>query len=296
MKTVLITGANGFIARRLARELKDAGHRVIGVTTSNAPTTLYDRVALARLGHSLGSVLDGEHVDVVIHAAYYSGPDEFEVNVDGTQRWIEEAQERGATLQILLSSLSAHAPASDYALAKLELEGHIASVGGVALRLAVVVGNGGMFQRMKTSMAKTPLLPLLDAGNAPVYVLGVDFLAHVVSQCIEANGNGLRGRPWHLHQPTAYRLRDILNTIRERYHYKCTFMPIPSLPILWTVLLFEKLGMNLPVTSANIRGLRQGRHTTPHTDFGRFGRPEESLDRLIAVAAAEERSPDSDGE
>ena len=287
MKTVLITGASGFIARRLARELQDAGHRVVGVTTSGAPTELYDRVALARLGDSLDSVLESEQIDVVCHAAYYSGPDEYSVNFNGTSRWINEAKASGATLQIFLSSLSADSPASDYARAKLDLEQRIADVDGVSLRLAVVVGNGGMFERMKTSMAKAPLLPLLDNGNAPVYVLGVDFLANVVRECIERNGNSMRGKAWHLQQPTAHKLREILSSIRSRYGYRCSFIPIPSLPILWMVTLFEKLGLKLPVTSANVRGLRQGMNASPHSDFSKFGSAEESLDHLIAVAAAE---------
>jgi hypothetical protein len=42
--------------------------------------------------------------------------------------------------------------------------------------------------------------------------------------------------------------------------------------------------LQLPVTSANVRGLmQQGQKRLP-SDFGRFGYPEQPLDRLIASA------------
>jgi len=290
VKSVLITGASGFIARHLAKLLKSHGYRVVGTTTKSQPRDDCDRVLLVRLGDSITPALEGERFTAVVHTANYEGPDEYSVNVGGTTRWLNELRDSGAGLQIFLSSLSADSPMSDYGRAKAEIENRIAAADGINLRLGVVIGNGGMFERMRASLERSPLLPLLDNGTAPVHVLGIDFLCDVAHDCIASDGRELRRGIWHLQQPHHHTLNEVLTSIRRHYRYHCRFVPVPSLPILWAVTAAEKLGLRLPVTSANLRGLRAGRHQQLPSDFARFGYPEQSLDELVAAAAEAARS------
>ena len=290
-KTVLVTGAGGFIARHLGARLAADGYRVVGTTTGATMPAGFDKIVTARFGDSLAPALEGEAVTAVVHAATWSGPDEYAVNVDGTGRWMQEARDHGAGLQIYLSSLSAEDPASDYGRVKRELEGRTTALDGVGFRLAVVVGDGGMFERMRASLAKAPVVPLLDNGSAPVYILGIDFLCDVIAACIASDGAGLRGRVWHLQQPTRYTLREVLTAIRREFGYSCRFVPVPSLPVLWAVTLAERIGLRLPVTATNLKGLRTGRDKNPPSDFARFDHPEEPLDALVAAAARATRTP-----
>ena len=55
MTTVLITGANGFIARNLAPVLKEAGMRVAGTSRAGQPVPGFDAIYPASLGDSLRS-------------------------------------------------------------------------------------------------------------------------------------------------------------------------------------------------------------------------------------------------
>lgn len=289
MSTVLVTGAGGFIARSLAPVLAAAGHRVVGVTSGVGVAVGYDRVLEARLGDSLRSVFESEAVDAVIHAANHTGKNEYEINVTGTTGWLEEAQAAGAVTQVFLSTLSAPGGASDYARAKLELERRFVARHGVCFRLGVVVGDGGMFARMRDSVRRLPLLPLLDNGKAPVFVLGIDYLCRVVRDCLAAP-DAYRSRVWHLQQPERHTLREVLSAIRAAYGFRCVFVPVPSLPMLWAVTVAEAMGVKLPVGSTNIRGLRRGEGTDLPSDFAHFGYPATPLRELVQAAARADRS------
>lgn len=286
MSTVLITGAHGFIARSLAPVLKAAGMRAVGTARQGVPVAGFDAVYRASLGDSLRPVLEAETVTAVVHAALASGPDAYRVNVDGTTRWLEEAGERGAPLQILLSTLSAAPDAlADYGRGKYVLEQRFIERDQVVFRMAIVVGGGGMFARLRESARRSPVVPLLDGGRQPVYVLGIGFLCNVIRDCIAANGEGLRGRAWNLQQPTAYRLRDVIAAINRGCGYRRLLFPLPVRPILPLLELIEKLpAPRLPITSANVKGLTQAAAQNPVSDFARFGYPEESLDALITHA------------
>lgn len=285
MKTVLITGANGFIARHLARSLGGAARR-LGVSRAGEPVDGFDLVRRAALGDALPS-FDDDAIDAVVHTANHEGSDEYRVNVDGTWQWFQAARDRGASVQLLLSTLSATPQAvSDYGRAKYELEQRFIKAGQVAFKLGIVVGNGGMFGRMKAAQQRLRIVPLLDNGSPRVFVLGIDYLCRAIRECVLSAGAGLRGRAWNMQQPESYTLREIMTSIRRHYRYRCHFLPVPSLPILWTLRLAETLPIRLPVSSANLRGLRQSKHDRYDSDFAHFGEDPEPLDRLVARAAA----------
>lgn len=284
MKTILITGANGFIARHLAGLLSAEGWRVAGVSRSGAPLPGFAQMHRAALGDSLAAVLATESFDALVHTANATGTDEYRLNVDGTGQWLEEARSAGIPLQVFLSSLSASAQAqSDYGRAKYALEQRIAEMNEVVFALGVVIGNGGMYARMRDSL-RGKLVPLLDGGKARIHVLGIDFLCQVMRDCIRDNGAGLRGRTWRLQQPESRSLRELLETIRRVEQLHCRLIPVPSLPALWACVIAEKLGIRLPVSATNIRGLRQARHEQFSSDFARFGYPAQSLAELIRQA------------
>ncbi|MCG8504139.1 MAG: SDR family NAD(P)-dependent oxidoreductase, partial [Sphingomonadales bacterium] len=123
-----MTGATGFIGRRLIRHLADRGARVSALTRRPQPEQpgvrwvagdLHDAGALARLV---------EGADVVIHAAGLvkaRNRAEFEgVNVAGTENLLAALAGHGAQARlVLVSSMAAREPQlSDYAATKRAAE------------------------------------------------------------------------------------------------------------------------------------------------------------------------------
>ena len=229
MTRVLITGASGFIARHLAPTLAEAGIAVAGTSRSATVPLGFERVYACKLGDSLADVLRDERPDAIIHAALDPDPHGYALNVTGTGRWIEEAAAAGVGLQIFLSSLSAVPDApSDYGRAKFDLEREFRAIDGVVYRMGVVVGPGGMFERLVASTQRFPVVPLLDGGQQLIYVLGIDFLCAALRECLALDGAGLRGRAWNMQQPEPYTLRQVVEAINQSYGFRRLFVPIPS--------------------------------------------------------------------
>lgn len=288
MKTVLITGATGFIARHLARVLGQQDDvRVVGTSRTGDAAEGFAAVYRGALMQSIEHVFDAEPVDAVVHGANHVGRGEYRINVEGTSLWLEEAEAHGVGLQLLLSSLSAEPNSgSDYGRAKYDLEQRFLSTGDIVMRLGLVVGDGGMFLRVRRSLETSPFVPLLDGGRSPVFVIGIDCLCHIIRDCIVSDGAAWRGRAWQVQQPAPYTLSEVMDSVRARFGYSCRFIPVPSLPIVWALSLVERLPLvRLPVTSTHVRGMRQSLNRSYTSDYADFGYPEETLDALVDKAA-----------
>ena len=286
MTTVLITGASGFIARRLAQTLDEAGWTVLGASHSVTEPPGYAQIFPASLGETLLPALSSQPVNAIVHTALAAGPDAYRLNVEGTARWLDEGRAARVRLQILLSTLSAEAGAlSDYGRAKWALEQRFAAAGEVTLRLGVVVGDGGMYARIRHSATRLPVTPLLDGGRQLLYVVGVDALCAVLRDAITSNGDGLRGRAWNLVQPQPVTLRAMVEAIQRRAGKRSLLAPVPTGPVLAGLRVLESVPMiRLPASSSNVRGLVQQGQRRIATDWERFGQPEQPLDALIAAA------------
>jgi len=265
--------------------------RVVGTSRRTRAVPGFDAIYPASLGDSLRPVLETEHIDAVVHAALDSGPNAYETNVVGTTRWLEETEAAGVPLQILLSTLSADAAAlSDYGRAKHVLEGRFFERNQVVFRMAIVVGDGGMFARLRESARRSPVVPMLGGGRQPTYVLGIGFVCDVIRDAIVTNGDGLRGRGWNLQQPQAFTLREVVAAICRGYGFRRLLLPVPIRPILALVIAVERLPFpKLPISSTNLRGLIQAEGQSYLSDFERFGYPAEGLDALIGRVVRPQR-------
>jgi nucleoside-diphosphate-sugar epimerase len=283
VETVLLSGASGFIAGRIARKLKESGIKTIGISHSSFNLPHYDSVVKGSLMTPLDGVFEKESIDIFIHCAYYAGRNEYNVNVEGTKLWAEQAIRYGVGFQIFLSSVSARKDSvSSYGKAKYDLEKWFTKSENVSIRLGLVVGNGGMFQRMVSMVKKYPVLPLLDNGSRLVYLTPVDLICDVIKDIAMGKSFSSKGKVLNLFQPEPVTLNFVLKRIRKYYSSYCVFVPVSSGLVLPFIKVLECLPfLKLNISSNNIIGMRQENGRRDRSDFNKFGYPELGLDRMI---------------
>jgi len=284
--TVLISGASGFIAGRCARKLKQESFRIVGISRRPGPIPGFDVVYPGNLMMPLGDLFDRESIQTFIHCANHSGKNDFEVNVEGTKLWAEQAAQKGVQLQIFLSSLSAKEESdSSYARAKFVLERWFLERCHVSLSLGLVIGSGGLFRNMVSLIKKYPVLPIPDSGKRKVYVTGIDFLCDAIWYIVKSPASKGSGEQWSLFHPDPVTLKVLLNEIRVQSGSRCVFIPIPSALILAAVRVIEHIPfINLSVSRNNIIGLRQDELPASESDFAKFDIPGLSLAELVRKA------------
>ncbi|MDP6705793.1 MAG: NAD-dependent epimerase/dehydratase family protein [Alphaproteobacteria bacterium] len=214
METVLVTGANGFIAGHLCRHFAQAGFEVRG-SLRGGPDGLREGIHYRTSGEIDGDT-DWRHllagVDVVIHTAAVhqpprSHPDPFgvcrDVNVLGTERLARQAAAEGVDRFIYTSSIAAQqaeeAEAGDemprdlaYAASKLEAERRLADLsrsaglGVVVLRLPAVYGpDSHGFGPLATLLRHGWPMPFAGAEARRSYIY-VGNLISAVALCVDA--------------------------------------------------------------------------------------------------------------
>jgi nucleoside-diphosphate-sugar epimerase len=284
MKTVLISGANGFIGHNLAKRLKKRGWKTIGVDIENRDNKDLDVFYRRRLLEPLGDVFDRERVGAFIHCAYHRGKDEFKINVEGTKQWAEEARQKSVPLQVFLSSISAREDANSvYGKLKHETEKCFLHINQVVLRLGMVIGNGGFFGRIVQTVKEWPILPLIGGGRYLVYYLGIEDVCDTIWHLINNQDILPKGVIWKIFQPKPTTLRGMMQTIKEEYGLRRLFLSVPYGAVLPAVRILERIPfLRVKINSNNIKGLKQYENLTIESDLLRLGFREISLEELVA--------------
>ena len=283
MKKVLITGANGFIAKHIARCLKDAGCFVIGTSRYVQSIEFIDKVVSGILGEPLKDVFTDHQIDVLIHCAYDKQDIDNEKNAEGTILWAEQAEKESVGLQIFMSSLSATEEAvSPYGLKKFEVEKWFIEHNQVVFRLGLVIGNGGLFGTIISMIRKSPLVPLVDMGKNITYVSGIGTVSSVARDFAVNSNKAGRGRVFFLQQKAPVLFSDVLKEIRKQYELRCIFIPIPYFLFSFILALTEKLEFfKLEINANNLKEMRQFNNKEFATDLPSLGYSDLSLDLLI---------------
>jgi len=286
MTTVLISGADGFIAQHAAANLNALGCRMIGVSIEKKEIDYFHSVYEGYLTSRLKDVFQHEDIDVFIHCANHSGGNEFRINVEGTQCWAEQAKENGVNTQIFISSLSARKDsASSYGQAKFEIENWFVSHNQFVCRFGLVTGQGGLFRRMTSQVKKNLLLPLPDAGRIWVYVTDIGHVCQVLENFVKNENYLERGTVYNFFQPSPVALKSLLLEIRKQQRSFCLFLPVPSGLLLFALGVFEALPFSKSNFSRNnILGMLQNSRLDVHSDFSQFGFFESSLEDMVGRA------------
>jgi len=283
LRKVLITGANGFIAKSTARTLREAGCFIIGTSRNPVSVSGYDEIVHGVLGEPLKDVFENHKLDAVIHCAFDKG-DTYNINnAEGTYIWAEQAEKNNVALQIFISSLSADEAAfAPYGRKKYEVEQWFLRRKHIVFRPGLVIGNGGLFGRIVMTIKKSPVIPLIDNGKTLTYFTDVDTLSDIIRDTL-LNKNKVTGsKVWNLQQECPVFFGDILKEIAKHYNLFRLFIPVPRIIISFVLRLTEKMAfLKLGINVNNLKGMRQHGQRKYKSDLASLRYEELSIGAMI---------------
>jgi len=286
---VVVTGAGGFIGRHLCPRFARGGFRVHALLRDPA-SAAFAQTPIVPRRIELPDDIDHAAFDgarAVIHCAYATRQadpqDARPVNELGTRRVLEASRAAGGPCFVFLSSQSAHAGATSYyGRSKLELERLLSAERDLIVRPGLVLGRegAGLFERMCDWVRRARLIPLFGGGRQPLQTVLIDDLVEAIFCAVT---RGLTGR-YTVAEPEPIDFERFLRLLAAHLRARPIFLPLPLRPTLVALRAVEALGVRLPVSSENLRGLAQMRADSTTEDLARLGvavRPaSESLEAL----------------
>lgn len=283
-KTILVSGANGFIGSALCTYFAAQGHRVIGMVrkpTGNAESRvfdLYEKTIPANL-------FDG--VDVFIHAAYVKQTgkeDTYTINVDGSLRLFDAATIAGVKQLVFISSLAAHAHAlSVYGRQKFAIEQQAAARGYTVIRPGLVLGHGGLFASLSAHLEKSNKIPLVGGGSQPLQTVHIDDLVKAVAAAVTQNSKGV----FTVAETPAIAYRRFYELLCAQKKTKPFFIPVPYWVMKTAIAVANSIGIKLPVNKDNVLGLQAMQFDDPQQSIESLGIRVRSAEQSLRDLAAQ---------
>ncbi|MBI4848387.1 MAG: NAD-dependent epimerase/dehydratase family protein [Nitrospirae bacterium] len=264
VKRCAITGANGFIGCACSNHLLRNG---------------YDVVKLVRhpqdgLSHyfDLSESVDPEvfrNIDALVHFAYDYHPrkwtDIYQINVTGSQRLFQAAQQAGLKKIIFISTVSAFEGCKSlYGKAKLEIETAALQMGIVVIRPGLTYLNmsDGMFGAL-SKMAKYPVLPAFDGGQQPFVLVHLDDLCCLIEKVINDDRDSL-SKPIVAAHPEYVPFQKMMRMISQHHGQYVTFVPVPGYLAWLGLYALEVIGVNVGFRSDSLKSML---NSPPKHDF-----------------------------
>jgi nucleoside-diphosphate-sugar epimerase len=174
--SVMITGASGFIGSRLAFALEAAGLPVARCARSR-DVSVRDWRPYDLVWEALPTDFF-QGVSTVVHTAFVPSAarlDSFTINLRAATI-LTQAADRANVNVVFISSLAAHDEArSTYGHQKLAIE-RLMRPRDLIVRPGLVIGAGGIFERLVAHLRSGKPVPLIDRGRQPLQTVYIDDL------------------------------------------------------------------------------------------------------------------------
>lgn len=257
---ILISGANGFIGKRLILASIASGYEVVALTRSGN----IDQSDVTCVAWELGMPIPEEalkEVSYAIHLAHdFNGAVGASKTVEGTLQIVAQLRAAGAIKQLFYSSYSAgeHA-ASLYGNTKYQIEQMLLHRQDVTIvRPGLVLGDSGIYGRIQKLVNLFPIIPLPDGGYGEVPIIGVDRLVELTLGLLKSSYMA----EVNIFDPQFSSLRKLVLELSKKIGRKRIILNIPSRLIMFILKLLELLPVRLPVGSDNLQGFISNQQAT----------------------------------
>ena len=254
-RRIVVTGATGFLGRRVTESLTSSGSVVLPMGLPG------ERLKLpgAFFGDITSKDLSFPECDAVVHCAGVlesSHPSKgtiFKVNLEGTKNVLTAAVEAGVKKFVLISSIMAMGPqgrtgrpmdertppkpTEPYGLSKLQAERYLkenayrSGISVAALRPPVLYGPGMSVHSsaMKTFVSiRDGKMPLVSGGRNVFNLLYVDNMVHAIALTLDENTQFAT----YIVSEGPYTLKHVVDAISGAMGVKNAFIRFPK-PVLW---------------------------------------------------------------
>ena len=268
---ILITGATGFIGRRIAEDFLKQGHTVLGTGRNREKGqelvgigTQFEAGDLCDLGFCK-KICEG--VDAIVHCAGLAGTwgsyqSYYQANVFSTQNLLKAAQEAGVKRFINISSpsiyfdfcdqynlkedqlpkkFSNHYAKTKYEAEKLVEKAHQDGFLTVNLRPRFVIGAGdtNIIPRM-IRLQKAGMLKQIGDGKNRVDVTSVANVIEAVRLCFLAPIENM-GQTYNISNGQSVRLWDFIDEVLSALGVATERPHVPAAPVMFLAHINEKL-------------------------------------------------------
>ena len=255
---IFIIGINSFIGSCFAKYLKEQGIEIFGSSRALEPKEDLKPIVSSYFQLYLNQKFDTKlfyDMDIIIYCVHsHKDKDNVKLNIEGTKKWYYAAIKEGVNKHIFLTSYSAKANSlSKYALIKYELETFFLKEKQFVIRPGLVLGNGGLFLRMKKMIKSYPFLPLLDGGNHKVPIISIWALCETLYNIIK----NPKSMIYNIFQKEMVSMKELFQEIRLQLHSKCFFIPINSILPLIFLKSLEFIKIPFSIKSSSIIALKE---------------------------------------
>ena len=285
-RTILITGASGFLGRRLCDYFRRKGHAVRGLVRRTGVYP-FSEPGIVLFKCDLPDEIDAaafSGAEIVIHCAYTtrltSKEEAHRVNHLGTMKIHEMSRKAGVGRFVFISSTGSHAGAeSYYGRSKYGLEKLMDPKRDLIIRPGLIIGPGeeGSFNRMRLQLEKLGVMPIFDGGRQILQTIHIDDLCRAIDLAAE---KGLTGT-LVVAEPEGLPMREFFQKLAERMGKKCKFVSLPMGLMLKILKVIEALHLPFPLSSENLLGLKQMKHMPSAADLARIGIQTKSADESL---------------
>ena len=255
---IFIIGINSFIGSCFAKYLKKQGIEIFGSSRALEPNEDLKPVVSSYFQLYLNQEFDTKlfyNMDIIIYCVHsHKNKDNIKLNIEGTKKWYYAARKEGVDKHLFLTSYSAKENSlSEYALIKYKLETFFLKEKQFVIRPGLVLGNGGLFLRMKKMIKGYPFLPLLDGGNYKVPIISIWALCETLYDIIK----NPKSVTYNIFQKEMVTMKELFQEIRLQLHSKCFFPPVNSIFPLIFLKSLEFFKIPFPIKSSSIIALKE---------------------------------------
>jgi len=260
---VLITGATGFIGRRLLEHLLGAGHAVVAAVRRPAPELDPERVSVVevRLDDREGLTRALAGCEAVVHLAVATGATTeraaYDVNVVGTEHLLEAARQAGVRRFVFASTISAtRERMGPYGRTKRLAEARVAASGipFCTLRPSLVYGGReGLVANLTAYLQGLPIIPVMGDGKIELDPIHVDDVCAAILCALR--DEHLLGNAYDLLGPDRVTFNEFLDRLAAGLGVKRPYLHVPGEIALLMAQALALLFKRPPITVDNVLGM-----------------------------------------